>query len=90
MTEGGGEGGAVDVHFPNEASEWPTREHLVYLYLASTDAPLTIADLQDRTPYSTRTVIRAVNGLVERGRAIRERDADDPRRTLVRHRERDT
>jgi len=88
MTDGGG-GEVADVHFPDEASEWPTREHLTYLYLASTDGPLSIGELEERTPYSTRTVIRAVNGLVDRGRAVRETDSKDPRHTLVRHRERD-
>jgi hypothetical protein len=91
MTEGGGEGGAVDVHFPNEASDWPTREHLVYLYLAIQDGPVSQRRLAELTGLSQPTVHRALHGyrpeapgLIDRGRAEQTHDADKPGRSLYR------
>jgi len=90
MTDGGG-GEVVDVHFPDEASEWPTREHLTYLYLAIEGGSVSQQRLVDLTGLSQPTVHRALHGyrpeapgLIDRGRVERVRTAEDPSRSLYR------
>lgn len=68
-----------DESLESDFQELPPGSRLAFRTLASTDEPLSTADLAEKTGYSRRTMRDAVNRLCQRDLVVRRHDVSNPR-----------